>query len=543
MTYNDISLYVISILGYSITVVKWIGFISRAILTIKKRKSDVITSFLSPPVYFYENLMKMSTGIMKRLALPIVIALCSQLAFPGTALSAPDEAAQVKELNFVFLHGAGGNICSFQLLEDYILEEIAEYISAYKQANPGTEVRINTLKRCYPGYMDIETWANNIVDSIDEYLPDKKNLILVGHSMGGKTALYAVANNIGGLADRVAMVVTINSPVKGLNRYFVTGGGSVYDYLQALWHLLDQGVSTSVAFHDSSGDGSWVATNKHWLAFVSGESAPLSKRFDVSGVDPWPRDMDDGLVPLAAQYAEGADVIYYGDYGHSDFANIDEVAGFIGERLLRYTFGGFIEFSAFSRSGTLHHKADWLLGTDHWQDTVGGMPTGSDTIVHKNESWFKWQEWEDVVGECPAGSIRDNFYISRVSPPVVSGIKEARWSSDNVEDCRLYIKTRAAPGSTVRVNWSIHEQGLLLPGNERDYYEVKIVTGTPLTSIKGISWETDNPFDPRVRISSEAQSPFRWFKAEWRVYSRESRTRKVIDEMSGETLPGNGADS
>jgi hypothetical protein len=32
--------------------------------------------------------------------------------------------------------------------------------------------------------------------------------------MGGKTALYAVAHNIGNIAERVDAVITINSPVK-----------------------------------------------------------------------------------------------------------------------------------------------------------------------------------------------------------------------------------------------------------------------------------------------------------------------------------------
>lgn len=474
----------------------------------------------------------MTKNVARIIVLSIVLSLCCHLALPGAALSAQSEVEQVRELNIVFLHGAGGNICTFQLLEDYIRQHLSEYTSPYEKANSGVKIKLNTLKRCYPGYMDVDTWARNIVDSIDEFLPGKKNLVLVGHSMGGKTALYAVANDIGGIAERVSMVITINSPVKGLNRYFVTGGGSVYDYLQAVWYMLDQGVSTSVAFHDSSEDGKWVSENKHWLAFISGESAPLSQQFDISAVDPWPRDMDDGLVPLSAQYAEGADVIYYGEYGHSDFSQTEEAAGFIGKRILKYIFGDYGEFSTFTRSGILTHKADWLLGTDHWQDVVGGIPVSSDTIVHRNESFFKWQEWEDIVGECPAGAERDNFYVSRTSAPVLSGISEVRWvNSDNTEDCRLYIKSRAAPRSTVQVNWSIHKKGLMLPGDERDYYEVKIVSGTPLTSIKGLSWETDDPLDLRIRISSEAQSPFRWYKAEWRVYSKEIRKRKIIDEM------------
>jgi pimeloyl-ACP methyl ester carboxylesterase len=479
----------------------------------------------------------MRKGFFKPAALAAVMALCCQLALP-VAPAAADGAAEIRELNFVFLHGVGGNTCTFQGLEDYILEEVREYASAYQIANPGTEIKVNTLKRCYPGYMDIDTWAKNIAESIDEYFPKKKNLILVGHSMGGKTALYAVSNNVSGLADRVAMVITINSPIKGLSRYFVTGGGTVYDYLQALWHMLDQGISSSVAFYDSSEDGAWVAASKHWLAFISGESAPLSSQFDISAVDPWPRDMDDGLVPLSGQYAEGADVIYYGTYGHSDFASIPEATAYIGDRILRYVFGDYIDFTTFARGGILQHKADWLPGTDQWRDTVGGLPASSDTIVHKNESFVLWEEWVDVVGEMPEGAKRDAFYVSRISAPVVSGIVEARWvNSDNTDDCRLYIKTRAAPRSTVQVNWSIHERGLLSAGSKREYFEVKLVTGTPLTGIKEISWATDNPQDLRVRVLSHAQSPFRWFKAEWRAYKTETRYRKIIDEMFGPAPP------
>jgi hypothetical protein len=107
-------------------------------------------------------------------------------------------------------------------------------------------------------------------------------------------------------------------------------------------------------------------------------------------------------------------------------------------------------------------------------------------------------------------------------------------ASDNVNDCRLYIRTRAAPRSTVRVNWTTLRQGMLAAGNARDYYEVKIITGTPLTSITGIGWATDNPLD--LRISMSSQSPFRWFKAEWRAYHRETCKRMVIDEMSSRPL-------
>jgi len=477
---------------------------------------------------------------MKRLALLIAIVICAQLILPSPVRAAPEGSIWVKELNFVFLHGAGSHACSLQLLDDSITERVSGYILDYEQANPRTKIRVNILKRCYPNDVDIDTWADNIADSIDKHFHDKKDLILIGHSVGGKTALYAVAQDIGGLADKVALVVTINSPVKSLHKYYVTGGGSALQYCRARWLLSDRGVCNSVTYYDSSQDGSWVGGNRHWLAFVSAEAAPLSKQFDVGAVDPWPRNMDDSLVPVSAQYSNGADVIYYGEYSHSDFAVLEEVADFMADQILRYLFGGRIECSVLARGAIFEHKANWLLGTDSWEDVVGEIPASSDMVWHRNESYTKWQEWEDVVGSCPPEARRSSYYISRVSSfPFLTSVKESRWlSPDNPEDCRLYLRTRAAPRTSVQVNWSIHRQGLLPLGVKRDHYEVEILTGTPLTSIKRVLWATGDPRDLRVRISSEAERPFRWFKAEWRVYSKESRQRKVVDEIPVKALVG-----
>ena len=68
------------------------------------------------------------------------------------------------------------------------------------------------------------------------------------------------------------------------------------------------------------------------------------------------------------------------------------------------------------------------------------------------------------------------------------------------------------------------------------HYEVEIVSGTPLSSITRVSWETDDVRDVRLRIQSEAESPLRWFKAEWRVYLKETRQRRVIDEIPGQAF-------
>jgi pimeloyl-ACP methyl ester carboxylesterase len=478
----------------------------------------------------------MFVSIMKRLALLVAVGLFVQLGFFSPVQAAPEEPAWAKELNFVFLHGAGGNICSMQLLADTILEQMPPYILDYEQANPGIEVRVDTLRRCYPNDVDIQTWANNIASSIEQYFPDKENLVLIGHSAGGKAALYAVAHNIGGLADKVALVVTINTPVKKLAGYYITGSGSILDYCRARWLLSDRGICNSIANYDSSQDGSWVGSNRHWLAFISAESAPYSTRFNIGGIDAWPRDMDDSTIPISAQYANGADVIYYGEHAHSDFTESDEVAGFMAKQILHYIFGGGMECSVFVRSGTFEHKANWLLGTDSWEDVVGGVLVDSGRLEHMNESYFWWHDWEDVVGESLAEGERSNYRASIVNPFLFfTSVQEVHWfNPDDPSDCRLYLRTRAAPRNRVQVNWSVYGQGLLPEGVERNHYEVEIVDGTSLTNVTQVSWLNADLRDLRLRVWSQAESPFRWFKAEWKVYSTEVRQRQIINEMTVE---------
>jgi pimeloyl-ACP methyl ester carboxylesterase len=468
--------------------------------------------------------------MMKRVLLLLAIGLCLQFGWSSPALAAP---VTVKELNFVFLHGAGGTACSMQLLSDAINEQLPAYIAGYEQANPGTEVRVNRLLRCYPNDVALGPWAVNIAQSIDDYLPDKQNLILIGHSMGGKAALYAVAHNVGGLAEKTAMVVTINSPVRSLQQYYFTGGASLADYYRTLGLISDQGVSSSIIYYDSTEDGKQVAATKHWLAFISAESAPFSPQFNVGGIDVMPHNMDDTIIPISAQYTDSADVVYYGEHSHNDFSESAEVAGSLAGQILDYIFGGEIECSVLVRGGSLEHAAGWLPGTDYWEDVVGEVPVSSGHLEHTNDSLFRWQEWEDVVGESPAGSTRSSYRVVLQSHlPLIASLEEAGWySADDTGDCRLYLKTRAAPRSTVRLDWQTYRIGLLA-GTERDHYEVDIATGTPLTTIRYVSWLSGDPRDLRLIISSEAERPFRWFQAEWRVYAKEGRYRQVIGEMA-----------
>lgn len=472
---------------------------------------------------------------MKRLTIILVGVLffniLSVLASPVSVQATSDY--DIKEVYFVFLHGFNSNASSLQPLHDVILDKLPEYIDGYQRNNPDIRIIADTLNRSYINNVDIETWASNIAGDINKRFAGKSNLVLIGHSMGGKAALYAVAHNIGNLADKVAMVVTINSPIKKLSDYYFIGGDTNLGYEGAQLVLSDRGVLTSIANYDSSEDGLWVANNKHWLALVSAESYPLSPQFNPTGIDLLPRDMDDSIVPVSCQYANGADVIYYGEYAHSDFKILEEVADNLADQILRYIFGGNMNFSVLGRAGSFEHKSDLLPGTDYWDDTVGGISAGSGTLTHFNESYFKWQNWEDVVGVEDIAGIRCSFQTGqKVSFPLFTGITEIGWvDPDNARDGRIYIKTRAAPRSTVQVFWSTYQQGLLPEGIERNHYEVEIETGTQSTGIEAVSWETGNPRDIRLHIRSQARSPFHWFRVQWRVYYTESREIKLVDSL------------
>jgi len=426
----------------------------------------------------------------------------------------------------------GGTTCSLQLLTDWFNKRISDYIYLYKQKNPGENIKVNLMSRCYPAYVDIDTWANNVVDSINKNFKNKDNLIIIGHSMGGKTALYAVANNIGGLADRVRTVVTINSPIKNLGSYYPPGGGPVLSYCSTGLLGSDEGVCKSVTNYDSSDDGKWVAENRHWLAFISAENAPLSPQFDRTGVDAWPREMDDGIVPISAQYADGADVIYYGEQAHSSVGSLDSVAEFVASQTIRYLFGYPVDCCVPYRNSTFNHNADWLLGKDNWDEIFGEVVAVNGIIRHTNESFFKWQQWEDIVGDIVPEAQRSSSIVRQLSLPLLTSIKEVHWVTNNEsEDCRLYLRTGAAPRTTVEVNWVIYRSPLLPESTKRAYYEVSITDGTPLVAITRVVWASKDSRDVRLRILSEAHSPFRWFDAEWRVYYLESRQRGIIDEI------------
>jgi hypothetical protein len=122
--------------------------------------------------------------------------------------------------------------------------------------------------------------------------------------------------------------------------------------------------------------------------------------------------------------------------------------------------------------------------------------------------------------------------VQKVSFPIWTGVVQISWVNPNDPyDGRIRIKTRAAPRSSVQVDWSVYLQGLLPSGIERDHYEIEIETGAQVTGIGQVFWQTGDARDLRLLIESQAQSPFHWFRAQWRVYYKESRQREIISSL------------
>ena len=457
--------------------------------------------------------------------------------YPAPVVAA-GPVSQVKEVNVVFIHGMGSCSSSTQLLSDAFEDQAKAYVTTYEIQNPGTSVQVNILQRSYPNDVDIDVWAANIADAVKKHFAGKKDLILVGHSAGGKSALYGVSHNIENLGDIVNTVVTINSPVKDLNSFYLAGGGSAASYIKTRQLTTNNSLADSLATYDSSADGLTVSKIGHWLALISSESAPLSSEFNVGGVDQYPQDMDDGLVPITAQYAPGADAAWYGDYGHSSFNQQPEVAAILADKILRYIFGVPLQTSTAGYTQTIEHHAGWLPYTFRWVDIAGESTGNTGVISHSNTSFFKWQEWEDTIN-ITVSDTKSKYSVLRSSLPWITAVTAVKWlNPDDPKDARIVVKTRAAPRATVRADWEILQFLSLPNGVEKDHYEIKVTNGASLAGIRQAVWYSFNGNDPRVRVNSEAEGPFRWFNAEVTVFYRRQITRKLIDEFIA--YPANG---
>ncbi|MFH1087965.1 MAG: hypothetical protein V1737_05205, partial [Chloroflexota bacterium] len=99
---------------------------------------------------------------MKRSTALIAIALCLCLGLAVPLRTAGAQPVQTRQLNFVFLHGAGGNVCGLQSLVDSVMGQLPAYIRNYERTTPGVRIQVDTMQRCYRDDADIRTWATSI---------------------------------------------------------------------------------------------------------------------------------------------------------------------------------------------------------------------------------------------------------------------------------------------------------------------------------------------------------------------------------------------
>jgi hypothetical protein len=256
------------------------------------------------------------------------------------------------EVNIMYVHGVKS--CelarvaahySLKSLDDEVLGAAEERIAAYKAEHPGIDVvfrtrraNLYTAKRsakiptgANPINMDDWTldaaagcgarvqgdpctsayeWRHRLAQEIkDKFPPEAKNIILVGHSTGARTA-FEVAANVGprgvdeqdwGVRDRIAGVVSVHGMVDsiGTNKYNVAGPVS--------FETLCKNSDPVAGFGGGCANGNgwceyaarvsgfdaadWVATNKSAMMLIG--SASCSPAL-------W-RGVSDGSLPIDAQ--------------------------------------------------------------------------------------------------------------------------------------------------------------------------------------------------------------------------------------------------
>lgn len=216
-------------------------------------------------------------------------------------------------LFLVFLHGWFSNASALTR----VVEAVKEMLKAagYKDREA---YRIFTPDLDNKAAHDI--WASNIASAITnpENIPEGAKIVLIGHSMGGKAALYAVAANVGGITSRVARIITYNTPYLPLNQFrfnkALAPSGTFLDgctlFLPSLGipFITTPALCKSLAEHDSTKDVAVItqAHNIEVYALYQGEREAASPDCDIPQSLPvkwdlYPDHVDDGLVPVDAQ--------------------------------------------------------------------------------------------------------------------------------------------------------------------------------------------------------------------------------------------------
>jgi hypothetical protein len=315
------------------------------------------------------------------------------------------------ELNLLYVHGVKS--CevsrlnahfSLKTLDDEVLGETEQRIADYKKTHPNLNVVVRSHRaNLYsakaspthpsdskgPESMDdwevgdpgcstraqgdacttAFEWRYRLAQEIQQaFPPNAKNIVLIGHSTGARTA-FEVAANVGaggavgsydwGVQKRIAGVVSLHGMVDAI-------GSNTYDVAGPLsFTTLCKNSDAVVGFGDSCANGNgwceyaadvsataaadWVATNKRALMLISSGSCSPSLWSGVSDgslpIDAQgsPRAVGVELAPLGNGSFRPAHGVRYGSFCHSSIDSItkgDHMAAVTAakERILDFLF-------------------------------------------------------------------------------------------------------------------------------------------------------------------------------------------------------------
>jgi len=365
---------------------------------------------------------------------------------PTTPDAAPGLATGTLELNLLYIHGVnsdpGGRMRAHNSLNDLknaVNADLPALIATYQAAHPGVTVKVasasanlytatpsgmhpsnssdptamddwqvgspgcTTSKQGDPCTTAFE-WRYRLVQEIKRlFPPGAKNIVLIGHSTGARTAFEVTANTgpggVGtydwGVQDRIAGVVTMNGMIDGLqsNKYNVAGPFSFVttckdgDLILGIFGANAPGNGWCEYAGDVSGipSADWVGQHKRSRVMISAGSCSPSL---------WTGNSD-GSLPLAA---EGSPF--------SQGLNMTPAAGQTFTVAYGRNYGPFCH-STITNGGDAKHPAavasaksnilDLLFTSAVRVDAQGSVSTAGAIPFHGTTPAF------NLGGACPAG--------------------------------------------------------------------------------------------------------------------------------------------
>lgn len=247
-----------------------------------------------------------------------------------------------------------------------------------------------------PDTESVDTWAANVAREIDIWDPTGP-IVIVGLSMGGKVAIHLTSNEEFGVQDRIDSVITINSPLKSFDQYF----NAFFGYHYPLWLLPFMGKTvlgydTSDGFIDvitldSTSEANRIADEKNLLCFISSETA-TNDPDGFGGM--FPRDLDDGTIPLKAQYVDNATVMYYGEKAHEAVFRDEESTEIIAHTIIDFLRGLPVMHSVQIKNGQVTFDRFGLTNADTFEKTLAHCAILNEKRSHfeiqinPDSSWF-----------------------------------------------------------------------------------------------------------------------------------------------------------